>query len=147
MAALTDPPPAAPPHQPRVPVQVVAIPGRCWRCNEVTWPIVGVFVPRDGGGRRFLEFPEVAERLAAAVSREQLHELRTGEIKHRRSKVRPEGYLSNGCVDCDAIQGNFPLHEDLITFRAEGGSINDLIVGTLFLPRRQRGARRAAEAS
>lgn len=140
MAVLREPRPAPTPRATRIPVQVLAIPGRCWRCGEVTWPIVGVFVPSENGGRRFLEFWQVAERLAAVVPLDQLRELGIGEIKHRRSRVRPDGYLSNGCVHCDAIQGNFPLREDLAEFQGAGGHLHELIIGTLFLPRRPPGS-------
>lgn len=47
----------------------------------------------------------------------------------RHSRYRPEGYLSNGCIACDAIQGWFPLHEDLMEFLSEGGTYEELIIG------------------
>ena len=98
-------------------------------------PLVGVFAPRNGTNQ-FIEFSDVAARLAAAVPPEQLHELGIGQIKIRRSRVRPEGYLANGCVHCDAILGDHPLREDLAGFLAEGGELNELVVATLPLPRR-----------
>lgn len=64
-------------------------------------------------------------RLTAA----QLAHWGVGPVKERRSRYRPEGYLSNGCIDCDAIQGWFPLHEDLVEFLSEGGTYEQLIVG------------------
>jgi hypothetical protein len=54
----------------------------------------------------------------------------------RRSRQRPEGYLSNGCINCDALQGSFPLHEDLMEFLAEGGEYEQLIVARWRIPRR-----------
>ena len=98
-------------------------------------PIVGVIVP-GGRGNRFIEFSDVAARLAATVRPEQLRELGIGQIKIRRSRVRPEGYLANGCVHCDAILGEHPLREDLSSFLAEGGELSELVVATLPLPRR-----------
>lgn len=91
-------------------------------------------------GQRFLEFSDVATRLAATVRPTDLAALGIGPIKIRRSRLRPEGYLAHGCVHCDAIHGDFPLREDLATFLAEGGSFRDLVVATLSLPRRRPGA-------
>jgi hypothetical protein len=108
---------AAPPTS-RVPVTLLALPGTCWRCGRRVLPIVGVFVPSPDG-RRFIEFLDVAPRLAATISTDQLNALGVGAIKIRRSRARPDGYLANGCVYCDAILGDFPLREDLATFRAE----------------------------
>lgn len=119
-----------------IPVDILALPGACWKCRGGTLPIVGVFVPDEIDGRRFLDFAEVAHRLAAVVPEAQLRALGIGPIKLRRSRTVPEGYLSNGCVHCDAIQGNFPLHEDLAAFQSGGGELHELIVATLYLPRR-----------
>ena len=113
----------------RVSVGVLVLPGRCWRCRQVTYPIVGVLGP----GGAFRPFAEVAEQLAATLPESTLREIGTGPIQQRRSRVG--SYLSNGCVHCDAIQGEFPLREDLAAFRAEGGTLADLLVGEVCLPR------------
>jgi len=89
-------------------------------------------------GQRFVEFSDVAARVAAAVRPNDLATLGIGPIKIRRSRLRPEGYLANGCVHCDAIQGDFPPREDLATFLAEGGALRELVVATIALPRRRR---------
>jgi hypothetical protein len=57
-----------------------------------------------------------------------------GPIRTRRSRLRPEGYLSNGCISCDAIQGWFPLHEDLMEFLAEGGTYEELVIAFWDVP-------------
>lgn len=98
----------------------------------MTFPIVGVLAPGKAGPI-FFEFSEVAEQLSTALSEAQLRELGTGPIKRRRSRARPVPYLSNGCVHCNAIQGDFPLHEDLAAFRAEGGMLTDLLAGQVTL--------------
>lgn len=125
------------PAQDSVAVSLVVIPGACWRCHHDVWPVAGVFVA-DGSHRRWLEFRSVAARLATAVTPEQLAALGIGPIKVRASRARPQGYLANGCLHCDAILGNHPLREDLVTFLAEDGGLNELIVVTLILPRRNR---------
>lgn len=120
-----------------VAVSLVALPGRCWRCGERTMPLVGVFAPRNGTNQ-FIEFSEVAARLAVTVPAEQLAEHGIGRIKIRRSRVRPDGYLANGCAHCDAILGEHPLREDLNAFLAEGGELRELVVATI--PLRRRGS-------
>ena len=99
-------------------------------------PIVGVQIP-PAGGSRFVAFSDVAARLAATLRAEHLSPLGIGRIKIRRSRLRPEGYLANGCIHCDAILGEQPLREDLSTFLAEGGALSELVVGTIRLPRRR----------
>ena len=100
-------------------------------------PLVGVFVPRTRRNQ-FIEFSDVAARLTITVSAEQLAELGIGRIKIRRSRVRPDGYLANGCLHCDAILGEHPLREDLNAFLAEGGTLGELVAGTIPLHRRHR---------
>ena len=118
-----------------VPVTLLGLPGTCWRCGRPVLPLVGVLVPSPRG-RRFIEFLDVAPRLAATVRPAQLASLGIGPIKVRRSRAHPDGYLANGCVHCDAILGDFPLREDLIAFEAEGGQMRELAVATLLLPAR-----------
>ena len=110
---------------------VLALPERCYRCGVVTRSIVGVLVPGDlaDDPDGLVEFEFVAAAIAARVSTAQLARWGVGTIKLRRSRHRPEGYLSNGCIGCDAIQGSFPLHEDLMEFLSEGGRYEELIVG------------------
>lgn len=112
-------------------VGVLVLPGRCWRCRQVTYPIVGVLGP----GHAFRPFPDVADQLAGTLSEAALRKLGTGAIRRRRSRTRLDAYLSNGCLHCDAIQGDFPLREDLAAFRAEGGALTDLLAGQVSLPR------------
>jgi len=110
-------------------VAVLVLPGRCWRCRRMTYPIVGILGPCHV----FRPFSDVAEQLAATLTKEALRKLGTGAIRRRRSRVRPDGYLSNGCQHCDAIQGDFPLHEDLAAFRADGGAFSELVAGHVAL--------------
>ena len=135
MTALTYAPSAS-----KVPVTLLALPGDCWRCGQPVLPLVGVFV-LSRRGRRFIEFLDVAPRLAATVRPEQLASLGIGPIKIRRSRALPEGYLANGCLNCDAILGDFPLREDLVAYQAEGGRLRELAVATLLLPVRRPGNR------
>ena len=135
---------STPVHQ-RVAVSLAVLPGQCWRCGGDVMPIVGVFAS-DGARRRWLEFPAVAARLAVVVRRQELATLGIGPIKVRTSRARPGGYLANGCVDCDAILGDHPLREDLVTFLAEGGNRDELIVATFLRPRRHARSSYSARA-
>ena len=112
---------------------VLALPERCYRCGAFTASIVGFLVPgryaHDPDG--FVDFELLAPLFARRVTNAQLAQCGVGPIKMRRSRYRPEGYLSNGCISCDAIQGWFPLHEGLMEFLAEGGGYTDLVIGHL----------------
>ena len=110
---------------------VLALPERCYRCGVVTRSIVGVLVRGDltDDPDGFIDFETVAAAIAARVSAGDLTRWGVGTIKLRRSRYRPEGYLSNGCIGCDAIQGWYPLYEGLVEFLAEGGAYEQLIVG------------------
>ncbi len=119
-----------------LPVHLLALPGDCWRCGGDVLPIVGVLVPSRHGGVRFLEFASVAERLRATVPAARLRRLGIGAIRRRSTRRRPDGYLANACVHCDAVLGQHPLREDLATFLAEGGALRELAVAQLLLPRR-----------
>jgi hypothetical protein len=115
-----------------VPAAVLALPERCYRCGTITRSIVGFLVPSDltDDPDGFLDFEGLAAAFARSVTAEQLARWGVGPIKLRRSRYRPEGYLSNGCISCDAIQGWFPLHEDLMEFLAEGGTYGELVIGS-----------------
>lgn len=132
----TQPPTSATTNPPVVPVHLLALPDTCWRCSRTVLPLVGVLVPAPGGSVRFLAFADVAERLQAAVPAARLRALGIGRIRRRTTRRRPDGYVANACLHCDAVLGDHPLREDLATFLAEGGALRELSVGQLLLPRR-----------
>jgi hypothetical protein len=115
----------------RVDAAVLVLPERCYRCGAFTTSIVGFLVPGhytdDPDG--FVDFELLAPLFTRRVTATQLARCGVGPIKMRRSRYRPEGYLSNGCIGCDAIQGWFPLHEDLMEFLSEGGTYDELTIG------------------
>lgn len=122
-------------------VDVLVLPEPCYRCGSMTRSIVGFLVPPDLTEHPdgFVDFEVLAPLLVQRISSGQLARWGVGPIKTRRSRCRPEGYLSNGCIRCDAIQGSFPLHEDLMEFIAEGGSYQELVIGCWPLPPREIG--------
>ncbi len=96
-----------------------------------------VLVPAARGGTRFIEFATVAHRLRSVVPPRRLRALGIGAIRRRSTRRRPDGYLADACVHCDAVLGEHPLCEDLTTFLAEGGHLGELAIGRLLLSRRQ----------
>lgn len=108
---------------------VLVLPEFCYRCGRLTKSIVGLLLPSDltPDPDGFVEFDVVAPLIAAAVPNSELGRFGIGPLKMRRSRLQPDGYLSNGCLHCDSIQGSFPLHEGLTEFLAEGGSYSELV--------------------
>ena len=82
---------------------------------------------RDGTG--FLPFDVVAEHLAATLDRRTLAARRIGELRHRDSPGVPGGYLSNGCIECDALIGRFRLEDLLHEHLMNGGTYSQLDIG------------------
>jgi hypothetical protein len=115
---------------------ILALPDRCYRCGALTRSIVGVLVAPNlvDDPEGFVEFNTVARAIVASIGAAELARHGIGRIKVRRSRNAPAGYLSNGCIACDAIQGSFPLREDLSEFVAFGGSYDDLVIAHATLP-------------
>lgn len=117
-------------YGPDVPVRVVAIPYRCYRCAALSRPIAGVLVARslslDPEG--LVPFDDVGELLAATLDDEALARHGIGTLRWRRSRQMPDGYLANGCARCSTIFGSWPLAEELIDYRAGGGRLAALTV-------------------
>ena len=130
------PPGSATPNPCVVAVHLLELPDTCWRCARPVLPLVGVLVPGPGGSARFMAFSDVAERLQATVPVARLRAIGIGRIRRRTTRRRPDGYVANACLHCDAVLGDHPLREDLATFLAEGGTLRELSVGDLLLPRR-----------
>ncbi|TEW54302.1 hypothetical protein E2R68_08490 [Psychromonas sp. RZ22] len=86
----------------------------CWACKMETNVItsVGMKKANNTSLRGFIDAPIwftdklVANWAAKNVPQQLLLTKQIGEIKERYSKTVGETYLSNGCVHCDALQGN-----------------------------------------
>ncbi len=87
----------------------------CYRCHNRTGPIVGVLVDPQWSldTEGFVPFDVVAEELADATDAESFLEFGTAELKWRRTRQVPAGYVSNGCHRCDTILGSWHLSESL----------------------------------
>src|SRR5262245_21801458 len=119
-----------------VPVEVVFLPDRCYRCGGATAPVVGIWLAPDviDDGNEFgmeeesagwfLQYDEAsAEAIASACPDDLLAEHGAGPLRWRTTRMCPIGYLANTCLHCGTVLGNWPLHEELITYRSDGGSL------------------------
>lgn len=112
-------------------VRVAAITDSCWQCRGKVRGIVGILVDPtatpDGTG--FVAFDDVAEQLARTLDARTLAARRIGELRHRNSPGVEGGYLSNGCIDCDALIGRFQLEDLLHEHLNNGGTYSQLDLG------------------
>jgi hypothetical protein len=85
---------------------------KCWRCHEVSTPIVALAERFAGKVCDDLVVcaDEVTRRLAwGLVPGSARSFFRVGEVKPRYSKTFGKEYLSNGCFACDALFGDYFL--------------------------------------
>lgn len=121
-----------------VPALVVAMRICCWKCAQPTTAIMGVLIDpsrhpdRDPWG--FLAFEDVAE-LLKGLDREWCSRRGVGTLKKRYSQTVGHSYMSNGCVSCDALQGDFFLRDELIDAIAAGTEPGALVIGRCELAR------------
>ena len=81
----------------------------CWKCRRRTGMVMSIDVFDSAGievGCRSFRERGVPELLALHISNRELARKGIGAIKRRRSKTQKQTYLSNGCIHCDALQGN-----------------------------------------
>lgn len=110
--------------EPHLTVRLFGLTVTCWRCGSPTCCVVGLMdadtLENDdliGADDPFVL--RVADRL---LDDRRRGEHRIGAIRPRFSKTANATYLSNGCVSCDALQGEFFLfHEELPQALAEEG--------------------------
>ena len=131
-------PPSVDLSGPSVPVRVIALEDGCWSCHRPTRCIVGVLVddPELAGSdpSGLVEFEFVRDTLAATLSPATLAEVGIGPLRLRSSRAGGR-YMSNGCVYCDAIQGDFPLREALREYREdEDDDLDALVVAEVAVP-------------
>lgn len=107
----------------RIPTEVWAAEVNCHRCKRKTRIVlalvfkVSAVLPGFGDFEatiyQFVEGLGVAGRLLVKewLPENVLREHGIGELKSRYSRMAGGEYLSNGCVHCDAIQGQFFDHD------------------------------------
>ncbi len=84
---------------------------KCWRCDGWTRIVPEIVVTTD---RETIELSisdfEGAADLLYTVLPPDLKKYKVGPIKSRYSRTEGGSYLSNGCAQCDALQGRFFYH-------------------------------------
>lgn len=90
---------------------VRGIPYRCWKCHTDDIAVALLHVD----GLLYWDYVVPAEEdlalaYAADILRAEGHE-QAETIKPRRSKTAKSTYLSNGCINCDALFGSFHVSE------------------------------------
>lgn len=116
---------------------VVGLHRTCYRCGAAITSVVGVLVPPDLSldPSGFIDLESCARAIADAFNdAPERTRCRIGRLLPRTSRILPEGYVANGCFECDAIQGSFPLQEELTGYLAGGGGYERLIVAEVELP-------------
>jgi hypothetical protein len=114
--------------------RVLAITDRCWSCRAKVRGVVGVLIHMSGEDR-FAPFAEVDAALAAAVDERLLAARGIGPLRHRDSPGVVGGYISNGCVQCDALIGRILLGDLLDEHLRDGGNYHQLDTGLAVLLR------------
>ena len=108
--------------------RVLAITDRCWKCRAKVRGVVGVLVDTSAGPN-FVSFTEVAEVLAHSADPRTLAARGIGALRHRDSPGIQGGYVSNGCVQCDALIGRINLDDMLDEHIRNGGTYGQLDSG------------------
>jgi hypothetical protein len=104
---------------------------RCYRCGVATAAIVGVLVMEPGhtlDPEGFVPFDDVAEELADDIDEDFLPLVGIGRLRWRTTRRNPQGGVTNGCRDCDAVLSSWYLHEQLVEHLAYGGTYGELMV-------------------
>ncbi len=82
----------------------------CWRCRA---PTVAVVACKDDDIEEWIfAGAGVLQMLASQISAEDLATVGAGPLRPRYSHTTECSYWSNGCVNCGALLGEFPLYEE-----------------------------------
>ncbi len=55
----------------------------------------------------YFRIDEIPEHILPELIPDSLHPWKVGQVQQRFSKTEAGSYISNGCVQCDALQGRF----------------------------------------
>jgi competence protein CoiA len=95
-------------------VRIMAAEALCWhdKCGVFTDIVTRVVIANPGMELEFTladvgTFPALADQIVAQLP----DTFDASHIKQRYSRTQERSYLSNGCVGCDRIFGDFHLHE------------------------------------
>jgi hypothetical protein len=115
--------------KPVVKISLLGLSYPCWRCGEVSSPIVAMTptgandLSDDLSGELVICDGEFLLAFAwKHLPAGDRRRWRVGEVRNRPSKTAGCSYLSNGCAYCGALFGAIPLlHEELPEALAIGG--------------------------
>jgi hypothetical protein len=117
-----------------VDLELLGLPTACWKCGGSTVALVAVSPPGARDDDELFQTSEPAA-LAFAAAYLPVGAWQVGEIKERASRTAGETYLSNGCVHCDALLGNFFLfHEELLEVLITEGTEGLRVLATVSVP-------------
>lgn len=105
-------------------VALLGLPRRCWRCRRPTIALVGLRPAgaADAGELVTCEEEPVLAVVAGVLPEQARQAAGVGVVKPRYSRTAGRWYLSNGCVWCDALLGEYFLYtEQLPMAMAERG--------------------------
>jgi hypothetical protein len=108
--------------------RVLTITDRCWNCRSKVRGVVGILVDA-AQGRSFVSFTDVAEAMAKSADAKMLALRGIGPLRHRDSPGIIGGYVSNGCLECDALIGRLALEDMLDEHLRNGGTYAQLDSG------------------
>lgn len=81
---------------------------KCWACSEWTNLVFSLELwSEDGSEAADLQLSDITDDLMPVLIPNPLHAWKVGPIKRRYSKTVGGSYISNGCVNCGALQGRF----------------------------------------
>ncbi len=126
--------PESVPEPLKIEVDLLGLLMTCWKCTSDSVALVGVIPHEDGPEDRLVRLSESAA-LAFAASLLPPGTPRVGAIKERNSRTAGESYLSNGCVKCDALFGNFFIyHSELLEVLVTEGVSGLELLATVMAP-------------
>jgi len=118
----------------QVEIDLLGLSTICWKCGAESVALVGIIPNEDGSEYELVRLTEPAA-LAFAAGILPPGMPRVGVIKDRASRATGATYLSNGCVQCDALFGNFFLyHEELLEVLVTEGVGSLEVLATVMAP-------------
>ena len=136
---------------PRVPVAVIGMRKRCYRCGEETTVICGIGIERSDEGRRrrrrqedeprwrYIPLHFVAMRLSAVLSPDWYRLVGAGAITYRMSPEdaaagSTQGVWANGCAVCDALLHDGAIQDALEEALGPERDYGRFVVDTITFP-------------
>ncbi|WP_198152774.1 hypothetical protein [Pseudofrankia sp. DC12] len=104
-------------------VRILGMKRLCWKCGEQTLCVVGLYPKQPARGYQRLPTTDTDETIALAqwLLRVEGRPEVAETIKTRYSQTVGGTYLANTCRHCDALQGNFPVQEEVLACLAATG--------------------------